>query len=427
MSGIWEERLPVSFFINNRSKLATAMTDKSVCVVFAGQSAVMSADLSYPFFANRNFFYLSGIEQEESILVFEKDGTHTQTTIFIWENDQEKEKWTGKRLTAHESKEFTGANEVQSLAAWAGFSEQLREKYDCFFLETEMNHLWEKNFENFILSRSGITATINPLRPIMIGLREIKEDCEIEFIRKAIHLTRDAMKEFAAFIAPQKAESELLAFFNYTMEKRGCFVQAFPPIVGADKHSLCLHHTVPSGRLEDTGILQLDVGGRIGGICADISRVFPANGEFTKRQKMLYAAVRACQESVFSKIRPGITIPALNEAAKETAAIYLAEYGIIPKGEKDVSDYYWHNVSHHMGHDVHDLSNREKPIQPGMVITVEPGLYIQEWGFGMRLEDDVLVKETRCENLSSFFEREVDQISSWVCKFSCEKGVSNTN
>jgi len=409
-----EDKLPVSFFKNNRTKLAAHMADESVCVVFAGRSITMSEDLVYSFFANRNFFYLSGIEQEESILVLEKNGNHTRTTIFIWENDQEKEKWTGKRLSVSEVKNFSGADEICQLTHWGVFSAQLLKKYSCFFLESERS--LEKEFENHILSCPGSVAEVKPLKAIMTSLREIKEDCEIEFIRKSIHLTRDAMKEFAAFIYPDKTESELLAFFNYTMQKRGCFVQAFPPIVGAGEHSLCLHHAVPSGKLGNTDILQLDVGARWGGLCSDISRVFPACGEFTKHQKMLYAAVRACQESVFAKIRPGVTILELNQTAKETAADYLSEYGIIPRDEKNVSEYYWHSVSHHMGHDVHDISDRNKPLQPGMVITVEPGLYISEWGFGMRLEDDVLVKKNGCENLSSFFEREEDQISSMVKK-----------
>ena len=413
MIDIREERLPVSFFEKNRGKLASALPDRAMAVIFSGKAPVMSEDIDYPFFANRNFYYLTGIEQEESIFVFQKEGEVWREVLFLLPSDPEKEKWTGKRLTKDDAFERSGILDIRSLEESKVFLEKLlQEDISDISLEVDVPFGPSKDFERMVLSHR-VKKNILSLAPILTRFRMKKEPCEIEMIRKAISLTEEAMREMARDIALGVSELELLATFEYALKKRGCFFEAFPSIVGAGEHTLCLHHSTPSGVLKEGDILQLDVGGRVSGVCADISRVFPVSGVFSEKQECLYEIVRTCQEEAILAVQPGITIRELNEITKKAAERELLKAGILSSGE-DISKYYWHNVSHHLGHDVHDVCVREMPLEKDMVITVEPGIYVPQWGFGMRLEEDILVSENGCENLSFFFPREKEEIRKWV-------------
>jgi len=413
MIDIREERLPVSFFEKNRGKLASTLPDRAIAVIFSGKALVMSEDIDYPFFANRNFYYLTGIEQEESIFVFQKEGEVLREVLFLLPSDPEKEKWTGKRLTKDDAFERSGISDIRSLEESKVFLEKLlQEDISDISLEVDVPFGPSKDFERMVLSHR-VKKNILSLAPILTRFRMKKEPCEIEMIRKAISLTEEAMREMAGDIALGVSELELLAAFEYALKKRGCFFEAFPSIVGAGEHTLCLHHSTPSGVLKEGDILQLDVGGRVSGVCADISRVFPVSGVFSEKQECLYDIVRTCQEEAILAVQPGITIRELNEITKKAAERELLKAGILSSGE-DISKYYWHNVSHHLGHDVHDVCVREMPLEKDMVITVEPGIYVPQWGFGMRLEEDILVSENGCENLSFFFPREKEEIRKWV-------------
>ena len=155
-------------------------------------------------------------------------------------------------------------------------------------------------------------------------------------------------------------------------------------------------------------------GGRVGGLCADISRVFPVSGVFSERQRQIYQIVRECQKEIFSCLRPGLYLHDLNEKSNTVARRELDKLGLFDQENTDVTRYCWHNVSHHLGHDVHDVSMKNIPLSAGMTVTVEPGVYVPQWGFGIRLEDDVLITEDGCDILSHSFARDPDEISTWV-------------
>jgi len=417
MTDIREYQLPASFFASNRQKLLAKLPGQALAVIFAGRAVTMSADDEYPFFANRNFFYLAGIEQEESVLVMYKKGNDVRTVLFLQTQDALRERWTGKRLKRETAAELSGVSEIRFLPALEDFLQPYVSDHSLpIALEEGLTHGPGKQFEKFILSLHKEREVVS-LSSIMAKLRMVKEPCEIEMIRKAIELTDEAIREMALHIQPDVTELALTSAFDYALARRGCLVPAFTSIFAAGENALCLHHMVPSGKAGPEELIQLDVGGRVAGLCADISRVFPASGYFTEQQKVLYAAVRACQETAFRKIRPGTTLHQINEDAKNTARIELEKMGIIPgstPAESDVTTYYWHSVSHHLGQDVHDLSIREIPFEPGMVLTVEPGIYVPQWGIGFRIEDDVLVTENGCEVLSAFVPREWDEICSMV-------------
>ena len=337
--------------------------------------------------------------------------------LFVQTADPLKERWTGKRLRKEEVQCLSGISDVIYLPAFE----------DClqpYFSDSSLPIAIEEGvangparaFHKVMLSLHKEREII-ALRPIMTRLRMIKEPCEIEMIRKAIELTDIAIREMAQYIQPDATELTLSAAFDYALAKRGCLVPAFPSIFAAGPNALCLHHMNPTGMAGRGELLQIDVGGRVAGHCADISRVFPADGTFTEEQKTLYAAVRACQEKAFQVIRPGMFLSEVNNEVRNTAREQLEKMNVIKEdnpAQADVTSYYWHRVSHHMGLDVHDLSAHEIPLEPGMVITVEPGIYIPQMGIGFRIEDDVLVTEEGCEVLSSFVPREMDEICAMV-------------
>ena len=405
--------LPASFFTLNRQKIIARLPDRALMVVFAGKAVVMSADSEYPFFANRNFFYLTGIEQEESVLVITKHAARVRTFLFVQPADELKERWTGKRLRIEDVKNFSGIMDVLYLPALEDYLQPyLSDRSLPVAIEEGLTCGPGKSFERMILSMHREREVIT-LQPLLTRLRMIKETCEVDMIKKAIELTDDAIREMAKTIRPDVTELTMSAAFDYALARRGCLVPAFPSIFAAGPNALCLHHMNPVGQARGGELIQIDVGGRIAGYCADISRVFPADGAFTGQQKVLYAAVRACQEKAFEVIRPGAFISDINNEVKNTAKDQLEKMGVIEEdnpAQADVTSYYWHRVSHHMGLDVHDLSVHEIPLEPGMVITVEPGIYIPQMGIGFRIEDDVLVTDDGCEVLSSFIPREQDEI-----------------
>jgi Xaa-Pro aminopeptidase len=421
ISDVRDVFLPPSFFSKNREKLILRLPPSFLAVVFAGQAVIMSEDSEYRFFANRNFYYLAGIEQESSVLVISRKNDVLRTALFIEAADELKERWTGKRIRMETAKERSGLQDVFYLPALDDYlDEYLSDTMLPIALEQKVKRGPGKAFEKSIRSLYVERETVL-LGPILAELRMVKEVCELDMIRKAIALTEEAIREMSPHIRPGVTELELYTSFEYALARRGCLVPAFPSIFAAGKNSLFLHHMNPTGCAKQGDLIQMDVGGRVAGLCADISRVFPADGVFSKRQLSVYSVVRACQMTAFSKIRPGCQISDINDMVKETARLELIALGVLAEAApatEDVSSYYWHNVSHHVGHDVHDLCIRETKLAAGMVLTVEPGIYIPEWETGFRIEDMVLVTDQGCEVLTSSVPREWDEI----CTLTGSKG-----
>ena len=413
MTDTREFRLPTSFFAENRRKLLQRLPDDVLVVLFAGKAVTMSSDSEYPFFANRNFYYSTGVEQEQSILVLLRQAGSVSETLFIQTQDPLWERWTGKRMTRDAAGELSGVEDVRFLPEFEDYINPILQDHSLSVAIEEGSHTGPgKEFEKLILSLEGERETVS-LAPVFARIRMIKEPCELDMIRHAIRLTHEAVEETVRHIRPGVTELMLTSAFQFALNLRGCLISAFPPIFAAAENALCLHHMKPIGRANEGDLIQIDVGGRVAGLCADISRVFPANGTFTDRQKALYEAVRACQETCFRSIRPGKLLSEINEETKRSSREELRKLSLLsddPSDLREVSDYYWHNASHHLGHDVHDVCVRELPLQEGMVITVEPGLYVEEWGIGFRIEDDVVVTSEGCEILSDFFPREADEI-----------------
>jgi Xaa-Pro aminopeptidase len=262
--------------------------------------------------------------------------------------------------------------------------------------------------------RPGSESAPADMSAFMTQMRMIKEPCEISLIEEAIAITGRGIEAMMRRVQPGLMEYHLWNDFRSSLALEGCLEPAFPSIVAAGANTFCLHYMQPAGCIREGDLVQVDVGASCGGLCADISRAFPASGRFSPRQLAIYQLVRNCQDMAFASIRPGEHITEINERCREVAREGLTALGIMGK-DGSIGEYCWHGVSHHLGLDVHDVSNREAILQEGMVLTVEPGIYVQAWQVGLRIEDDVLVTSSGCRNLSAALPREAGEIEA-VCQ-----------
>lgn len=401
--------LPTSYFISNRQNLKKCLGDNYLVILAAGRPPRRTADEDYRFFANRNFFYVTGIEQKESILLLFRSGDQQREILFIPPRDAMDERWTGRRLGLDEAAAQSGLAEIEYLSTYEGILTDLLTKQNTrIWVDQSAQNAQADEIQNW-LNKHHSDREVASLAPFLTQLRMIKSPEEIAMLREAINLTGRGIKAMLEMLEPGKMEYHLVSAFEYTLAMEGCPAPAFASIVASGENAFCLHYMNPRSEIRDGDLVQIDVGAIAGGLCADISRAFPSNGRFSPRQLAIYQEVRKCQEVAFATIKPGIKLSDINDRCKESAREGLTELGILAENAQ-VSDYYWHGVSHHLGLDVHDVSNREALLQPGMVLTVEPGIYVPEWQVGLRIEDDVLVTENGCHILSQSIPREASEI-----------------
>ena len=399
-------RIATSEYINRRNMLSTKLEANTAVVLFAGHAPVASLDESYPFLPNRTFFYFCGIEQEDSVLILIKDGDKDllKPRLYIYPREPEKEKWTGRRLSAEEASEISGIADVRIL-------EDLKSDLDEI-LSLSMNIAWDESdnshqraFLEQELAKTDRFDSATDISGSVTLLRMIKSPAEVDAIRTAAKVTEESLAVLEQNLRPGMRECEALAILEAEMVKRGSLFQSFSTIVAGGENTLCLHYPTPKALIPDGAMLQIDTGARAGGYCSDISRAYAVNGTRDGRQQALFELIQECKKTSLSEIHPGATIESVNNETRKTAAAGLRDLGVIPKSEPDAlaacKKYYWHNTLHHLGLDVHDVCDRDMIFVPGMVFAVEPGIYIPEWGFGFRIEDDVLVTEKGSEYLST--------------------------
>lgn len=397
------------FYRNNRERFAAALPDRTAALFFSGEEKHMSLDTDYRFFSDRNFYYMTGLECSGMILVIEKVGNISSAKIYAPVRDSLKERWHGKRM------------DFADIARTAGFDEKDvydLEKYEEFEFEIIRNpdikvyldnsSVMEKPFElRSKIEKDG--RQVSDLSEITTSMRLVKQDHEIESIRQAALITEEALEEMKKLIRPGVTEYELYLKLEYEMAKRSSMSFAFETIVSCGRNVFYLHHSDPEregdGIAKEGSVIQIDCGARVNGYCADISRVYfvgePAD-ENDRRMELL-GLIRELRKAAFAYIAPGKTFAGLNSQMHDIAGKWLAGQGLIPDNftVEDVRRYYWHNTSHFLGLDVHDVGPRDKQFEAGNCLAVEPGVYIPEWDIGFRIEDDCLVTEEGCQLLSS--------------------------
>lgn len=412
--------IEVKEFANRREKLYESLDDNSILILYAGVSKKRSADECYPFIVNRNFFYLTNIKQEGSILLVAKQDGIIKEYLFISEYDELKEKWTGKRLRPEEAKELSGIENIMYLNAFESELDLIICKKDSAFAKISTIY-FDLEPENLIEGFKTVEETKDVLlmnypwleaKDIynkIISLRMVKSKDEVAEIKEAINKTSIGLKNILKKIRPGLYEYQLSSLFYYTIQDYDNSELSFPTICASGVNATCLHYPTPVAKVKDGDLVLFDLGSQNNVYCADISRTYPANGKFNDLQKKIYSIVLDCNKLIIDSVKPGITLKELNDIATKFMAQRCVEEGLM-SNESEIRKYYFHSIGHHLGLDTHDPSNRELPLVPGNVITDEPGLYFRELGIGVRIEDDILVTEDGSYNLSGSIIKEIDDI-----------------
>lgn len=406
--------------VNRRANLFEMMKENSVAIIFGGVAKVSSEDEFLPFVVNRNFYYLTNIEQEESVLVLVKSFAEKRAYLFIQEYSELKEKWTGKRLTNDQAIQISSIQNVYSLNNFENTLNLILDKnggqfgniQNLYFDFTKEQKIGEnkyvEDFKTEMLEKYG-ERNVEDIYPLIRDLRMVKSSYEVENIVKAINVTNSAIMNLVKTMHAGMKEYELADSFEFYGRVNGRHDLAFPSIIANGKNATCLHYPTQTDTLKDGDLVQFDVGLRNEVYCADISRAYPVNGRFNELQKAVYTAVLNCNKAVIRYAKPGLTIKDLQDYTVEFLKAECIRLKLMPKDD-DIRKYYYHNISHHLGLDTHDISLRDRPLQEGNVITVEPGLYFANYGIGIRIEDDVLIREGANEVLSAGVRKEIEDI-----------------
>ena len=403
-----------------RENLFQMMRENSVAVIFSGVSKIASEDEFLPFVVNNNFFYLTGISQEHSMLIMVKGLGEKKCYLFIDEYDELKEKWTGRRLTFDEAEQLSGLQNVYSSNNFNNMLDLALTREDNQFgaiknvyidLTPEIKIDDSKStltFQQEIEAKYPQLSTLD-VKPFLTALRMVKSQYEIEQIRDAISATNLGINKLILTLRPGIMEYELADTFEFFGRGHNRSKLAFDTIVAAGKNATCLHYPTQNCAVRENDLILFDLGYKSNGYCADISRTFPVNGVFQGKGKLIYEAVLNCNKAVIEYAKAGLTLKDLQDFAKQFLKDECVRLSLLDPDD-DIQRVYYHNISHHLGLDTHDASNREKPLEEGNVITVEPGLYFADLGIGVRIEDDVLIHERKAEVLSFSIPKEIADI-----------------
>lgn len=407
---------------NRREKLFACMKENSALIVFSGVGKICSEDELYPFQSNRNFFYLTKIEQDHSALVLIKGIGERKTYLFVDEYSELKEKWTGKRLSFEMAEMISDIKSVYSMNSLESMLSLILAKdnnqygnistlYVDLSPELKIGESLSTIEYSKNLNAEYPHITIENAYPLIRDLRMIKTPEEIENIVRAIELTNTGICQLLINLKPGLYEYELSDMFEFYGRNHDRHPLAFSTITAAGGSATCLHHPVEqqNALVKENDLVLFDLGYAHNGYSADISRTYPVNGVYSGTQKLIYQAVLECNKAVIEFVEPGKTIADLQEFAKAFLKKKCVEFNLMTEDE-DIVKYYYHNVSHHLGLDTHDASVRERPLENGNVFTVEPGLYFAKFGIGVRIEDDVLLKDGKAEVLSKCIAKEIPDI-----------------
>ena len=403
-----------------REKLFSLMRDNSVAVIFSSVSKVATEDELYPFQVNNSFYYLTGVTQEHSVLLMIKGLGERKCYLFIDEYNELKEKWTGRRLTFDEAETLSGLQNVYSMDNFDNMLDLAltKEQNQYGSISTLYLDLTPElkigdgrstaNFRDELEAKYAGLSTLD-VKPLVTSMRMVKSQYEIEQIKDAIALTNLGINKMILELRPGMLEYELADYFEFFGRGHNRSKLAFPTIVASGKNATCLHYPSQNCTVKKEDMILFDLGYKSNGYCADISRTFPVNGKFSGNGKKIYEAVLNCNKAVIEYAHAGLLLADLQAFAKEFLKNECVRLGLL-KEEDDIQKVYYHNVSHHLGLDTHDACNREKPLEEGNVITVEPGLYFADLGIGVRIEDDVLIHEKNAESLSINIPKEIEDI-----------------
>jgi len=404
------DRISNQLFIKNRAKFVANLAPNSLAIFNSNDIYPVSADSTLPFAQHRDIFYLSGVDQEESILVIFPDAfDETQREIlFLKETNEHIAVWEGEKLTKEAAFETAGIKTVYWLDQFDTIMKVLTNQADNIYLNTNIhtraNTEVETREDRFIakFKIENPTHTILRSAPIMHKIRAIKEREEIDLMQTACDITEKGFRRILGMIKPGVMEYVIEAELMHEFLSNRSKGWAYTPIVGSGESACVLHYIENNKPCKDGDMILMDFGAEYANYASDMTRCVPANGKFTSRQKDVYNAVLRVKKASEKLLVPGTYPVEYHKAVGKLMEKELVGLGLITQNDIDTEDpawpaykkYFMHGTSHFIGLDTHDVGSWTEPIQAGMAFTCEPGIYIPEENLGIRIEDDLIVQET---------------------------------
>ncbi len=394
-------------FVENRKKVAALMKSKSIAVFNSNDIMPTNADGTMPFRQNNDLLYVSGIDQEETIVLLFPDAENPQhrEILFIKETSELIAIWEGAKFTKQEATELSGITTV----FWIDQFEQVFHQ-----LTTEAQHIYLNQNEHLRAVTTVETRDdrfrkecqqkyplhqYERLAPIMRQVRAIKSEAEINMMQHACNITEKGFRRVLDFVKPGVTEYEIQAEYMHEFLRNRSKGFAYEPIIASGYNACVLHYVENKAACKSGEVILMDVGAEYGNYASDMTRCIPVSGKFTARQKDVYNAVLRVMKAATAMLVPGTKIDEYHKEVGKIMESELIYLGLLDKHDVAKQDplnplykkYFMHGTSHHIGLDVHDIENRQRPLEAGMVLTVEPGIYIRDENLGIRLENDVVV------------------------------------
>lgn len=422
------ESIGKELFVLNRKRLLKELLHGSLVVFNANDIMPTNADGTMKFRQNSDLFYMTGVDQEETILVLcpgFPDKKYREV-LFLKETNEHIATWEGQKLTKAEAREQTGIETV----VWTSEFPKL---FHTMMVMGEVEHVYLNTNDHYRADVEVETRDVRfidwckrkyplhkyeRLAPVMHRLRSIKSKRELELLQRAIDITEKAFRRVLKFVTPGVMEYEIEAEYMHEFLRDGSHGFAYEPIIASGANSCVLHYVDNDQVCKDGDILLLDVGAVYANYNADLTRTIPVNGKFTKRQKEVYDAVLRVQRAAIKLLRPGVLYFEYHKEVQKIMEAELVKLKLLTRKDITAQDparplfmkYFMHGTGHMLGLDVHDVGNMYHRMKPGMVWTVEPGLYIREEGLGVRIENNVVITEKGCRDLMKNIPVETEEI-----------------
>lgn len=399
--------VPVEITRARRQRLLDRLPDGLVVVAAA---SLEDFDLQWlrgiEFRQDDYFFYLTGLDAPDAWLVMVRGTQGREVHLFLPPRDPREERWSGPRLGPDSTAiALSGIAEVHPSTSLDSISGALAMRFAGPIYAVLSN---DQSRDRLSTAWKDAGREFRDVTPVLDSMRLIKDADELRRLRRAIEITTEAHKAAMRAARPKLWEYQLEAIIEFTFRYLGATGVGFPSIVGSGPNSTILHYDKNNRQIQDGDLVLVDIGAEYGHYTADVTRTFPANGTFTPRQRALYLLVLGAQQATMDAVRPGVTIRELDAIARR----YLKENSGDLCAPANCADFFIHGVGHWLGMMVHDVGDYRTPLSPGMVLTIEPGIYLPEEGLGIRIEDVVLVTETGSELLSAGAPRSPEEIEA---------------
>jgi Xaa-Pro aminopeptidase len=419
-------------FTKNRQRFINAMEKNSIAIFVSNDEAPSNADALYTFKQNSDLFWLTGVTQEDSMVVLfpdNPDPKFREVLVLVRPNEL-KEKWDGKRLRVKEAQEISGIKTIVWLDSIDAVLQTWVHLADTIYLDTNENdrkaslvRTRDYRFVDEMQSRYPL-HNYKRAAKIMKELRAIKTAEEIELTQQAIDITENAFRRLLKFIRPGVMEYEIEAEIYHSFLSQKSNGPGYNSIIASGDRARTLHYVANSEECKDGELILMDFGAEYGGYNADLTRTVPVNGKFSRRQKTVYNACLHLHDYAKSILKPGITVVDYTDKVGEEATQQFLKIGLLRKSDVKNEDpenrayrkYLYHGISHHLGVDVHDLGTRTAPVKAGMLFTVEPGIYIEEEKMGVRIENNIWITRNGHKDLFKNIPITVEDIEALMKK-----------